>query len=164
MSKLNLIPATVAIALSVVPARSDSAVTVRPESGILLNRSQDCRADERHCDGAYRQGDRRDPDRGPPEKDRSATNPSLVPETGGPIRDRNRGPVYRYRPPTNDDYSHFRITCSQGINILKNNGFVNIEVRDCEGNYFAYLAERGEYRYLVSLFAQGGRIVSIFPL
>jgi hypothetical protein len=160
MLKKYTIPAALFLVFAPCASQADSGSAIRPESGSATRQSEDCRSGFDNCDHRHF--------RHPGEKDRhrDGVPPSgdqLLPESGAARRERPVRPSYRYDPPRAEDYQHFRISCSQGASILKQNGFTEIQVRDCEGSYYDYTAVRRDYRYAVSVFAQGGRIVSVVP-
>jgi hypothetical protein len=142
-----------------LPAAADSGIAVRPESGGAIRQLPDCDR-LRDCPETDLSGKH---DRGRPPRKSTIPDRHALPESGIARKERPQLPAFRYDPPRAEDLGHFRITCSQGISILKSSGFSDIRIDDCEGNYFNFSAIRDDYRYAVSVYAQGGRIVSIIP-
>lgn len=80
-------------------------------------------------------------------------------------------PYYSYRP--GYDYRYYpgrgwykpnanrRVTCNRGIRIVRNNGYRNVRVVECNGPRYTYRASRNGRNFTLSLNARNGRLMRL---
>jgi len=54
-----------------------------------------------------------------------------------------------------------RVSCRQGVRLLRMRGFNNVRMLDCRGSHFLYLATRLGRSYEITVRSRDGRIINV---
>jgi hypothetical protein len=87
--------------------------------------------------------------------------PKIVIHLGVPYYSYSLGPDYRFQPGRgwyrDRNWGNRRISCDRARNILRNNGYRNIAVRECDGPTYTFRATRNGNRVVLYVNARNGR-------